>query len=67
MCEARAYTIKDGQERLVMEAVEMVEREGDGTWRLASIFGDQKNIRGRIMAMNLVDNKIIFEETLETA
>lgn len=61
MCEANAYLIKDGQENLIMEAVDIVEPEGEDQWRLVGIFGDQKSIKGKIKGMNLVDHKILFE------
>ena len=61
MCEANAYLIKDGQEQLLMESVDVVEPESDGTWRLVGIFGDQKTVKGRIKGMNLVNHKILFE------
>jgi len=62
MCEANAYMIKNDSETLIMESVDLVEPEGEGTWRLVGIFGDQKIVRGRIRGMNLVDHKILFEE-----
>jgi predicted RNA-binding protein len=61
MCEANAYLIKEGSEKLIMESVDIVEPEGSDTWRIVDIFGDQKYIKGRIKGMNLVDHKIIFE------
>jgi predicted RNA-binding protein len=61
MCEANAY-LKNGEEEvLVMEAVDTVEADGEDTWRLVGIFGDQKTVSGRIRSMNLVDHKILFE------
>ena len=65
MCEANAYLLKDGQEQLLMESVDVVEPEEDGTWRLVGIFGDQKTIKGRIKMMNLVDHRILFEPQTE--
>jgi predicted RNA-binding protein len=62
MCEASAFLVKKGQEQLIMESVDTVEREGDDTWRLVGIFGDQKVVKGRIKGMNLVNHKILFEE-----
>ncbi len=62
MCEANAYLFKEGKEELIMESVDIVEPEGGDAWRLVGIFGDQKKVKGRIKAMNLVDHKIIFEE-----
>jgi predicted RNA-binding protein len=61
MCEANAYLIKEGQEQLIMESVDIVEPEDDDTWKLVGIFGDQKTVKGRIKAMNLVNHKILFE------
>ena len=63
MCEANAYIIlKDtSEESLVLEAVDQVIPEGVDTWRLTSIFGEQKVISGRIKSMNLVEHRIIFE------
>ena len=61
MCEANAYWTREGIEELIMEAVDTIEPEGDGSWRLVGIFGDQKRIRGRIKGMHLVDHKIYFE------
>lgn len=63
MCEANAYLIKkDGREELVMEAVDVVEPEGNGL-RLQSIFGEQKIIAANIKSMSLVNHKIMLEET----
>jgi predicted RNA-binding protein len=61
MCEANAYLVKEDQEELLMEAVDTVSPEGDDTWRLVNIFGNQKTVKGRIIGMKLVDHKICFE------
>jgi predicted RNA-binding protein len=61
MCEANAYLVKEGQEELLMESVDTVAPEGDHTWRLVNIFGNQKTVKGRIKGMKLVDHKILFE------
>ncbi len=65
MCEANAYLVKKDQEQLIMESVDIVEPEGDNTWRLVNIFGDQKTVMGRIKGMNLVNHKILFEVEAE--
>jgi predicted RNA-binding protein len=62
MCEANAYLVKNGEEQLLMEAVDRVEPEGDDAWRLVGIFGEQKTVNGRIRGMNLVEHKILFED-----
>lgn len=61
MCEANAYQVVKDQEVLVMEAVDILEPEGNNTWRLVDIFGNQKTIHGSIKSMKLVDHKILFE------
>ena len=61
MCEASAYWVKDEGEELILESVDVVEPEGEDLWRLVSIFGDQKMVRGRIRRMSLVSHKILFE------
>ncbi len=61
MCEANAYLIEGEEKRLVMEAVDTVEPEGDGV-KLVSIFGDQKFIKARIHSLALVDHNIFLRE-----
>jgi len=65
MCEANAYMVKDGKEELLMESVDIIEPEDNNSvYRIMSIFGEQKIIKGRIKLMNLVDHKILFEKTV---
>jgi len=62
MCEANAYIIKDGQEELFLESVDIIEPdEASASYRLVTIYGDQKTLKGRIRYMNLVNHKILFE------
>ena len=61
MCEANAYLIEDNETKLIMEAVDTVEPEGDGI-KLVSIFGDQKIIKARIHSLSLVDHKVFFKK-----
>lgn len=60
MCEANAYLIEENDNKLIMEAVDTVEPEGDGV-RLVSIFGDQKYIKARVHSLSLVDHKIFLK------
>ena len=62
MCEAAAYVVKNGEEELLLEAVDLVEPEEEGCFRLISIFGEQKVITGRLKSINLVNHRILFEE-----
>jgi predicted RNA-binding protein len=61
MCEANAYMVEDGENKLIMEAVDTVDPDGENAWRLVGIFGDQAVVKGRIKAMRLVDHTILFE------
>ena len=61
MCEANAYFYKNGKEEMVLESVDVIEPEDQFGFRLVSIYGDQKIIKGRLKTMNLVNHKIVFE------
>ena len=62
MCEANAFFVKGSAEELLLEAVDVVQPEEEGRFRLVNIFGDQKIIKGKLKSMNLVNHKILFEE-----
>jgi predicted RNA-binding protein len=66
MCEANAYFVKNGDLELIMESVDQLTPEGDNTWHLVGIFGDQKYVKGRIQGMQLVEHKIFFEEVADS-
>jgi len=61
MCEANAYLLKDGGEKLIMENVDILRPGANGVF-LQDIFGGQRTIKARIMEMNLVDHRILLEE-----
>jgi predicted RNA-binding protein len=61
MCGAAAYIIRNGQEELFLEDVDVIEPEGENL-RLVSIFGEQKIIRAQIQSLNLVNHKVILKE-----
>jgi len=60
MCEASAFIIRDGQEELVLESVDVLEQE-NGNIRLVSIFGEQKVLSAKIKKLSLVDHKIFLK------
>lgn len=60
MCEASAFIIKDGEEELLLESVDVLENEGDEI-NMVNIFGDQKRIKARIKTLSLVDHRIVLE------
>ncbi|RJQ53370.1 MAG: CooT family nickel-binding protein [Desulfobacteraceae bacterium] len=65
MCEANAYFYRNGNEELILETVDLVEPQENGSFLLKNIYGDQKIVKGRIRIMNLVNHRIVFEEQAE--
>lgn len=63
MCEANAYVLKKGQEELILESVDIIEPMEESSYRLVNIFGEQKIIKGAISQINLINHKILFEES----
>jgi predicted RNA-binding protein len=61
MCEANVYMIRDGEEELVMEAVDKIEPEDSGL-RLVNIFGDQKFVHAHIHSLAFSHHKIFLKE-----
>lgn len=61
MCEATAYFVSDGAEEIVLEGVDLIEPEEDGSLKLVSIFGEQKIVQAKIKKMALVEHKIYLE------
>ena len=63
MCESNVYLVEpdSDKETLFLESVDKIIPEGPDAWRLTSIFGEQKMITGRILSMNLVDHRILFQ------
>jgi predicted RNA-binding protein len=60
MCEANAYLVRDDQEQILMEAVDLVKPLGDDQWQLVSIFGEQKTVQARIKRLLLGQHKLLF-------
>jgi predicted RNA-binding protein len=61
MCEANAYLRKDGQEELLLEAVDKVIPQ-EGGLILEDIFGRRMIIKARIAELALVEHRIILEK-----
>lgn len=61
MCEANAYLIQDGSEKVIMESVDILRAEDDGIY-LQNIFGERVEIKAHVKEMNLVDHRILLEE-----
>jgi predicted RNA-binding protein len=61
MCEANAYVIKDGNEELYLENVDVMKPE-EGKILLKNLFGEQKVFEGQIKEISLLRHKIILEK-----
>ncbi|MBK5100119.1 MAG: CooT family nickel-binding protein [Desulfobacteraceae bacterium] len=60
MCESAAYILRDGEEELVLESIDLLENR-DGHIELVNLYGEQKTVRARLKVLSLVDHKIILE------
>ena len=61
MCEAHAFILKDGEEEMFLESVDLVEMEEDEI-KLVSIFGEQKILKARLRLYDNTKRKIVLEE-----
>lgn len=61
MCEANAYVIKDGDEELYLENVDIMKPE-EGRIFLKNLFGEQKVFEGQIKEISLLRHKILLEK-----
>ena len=60
MCEAAAYLVKNGEEELVLESVDILESHENGL-KMVSIFGEEMQIKAKVKALSLVEHKIVLE------
>jgi len=61
MCEANVYVIRNGQEELYLENVDILLPEGDKIF-LRNLFGEQKTFDGVVKEISLLKHKILLEE-----
>jgi predicted RNA-binding protein len=59
MCEANAYMVVDGEERLIMENVDVLKPDNERIY-LQNIYGEQRWIEARIKEMSLVNHRILL-------
>jgi len=60
MCEADVYMVSNGQEDMILPAVDLVQPVGEDEWQLVSIYGEQKTLRARLHRMALGQHKLLF-------
>jgi len=61
MCESKVITVKNGKEKILMEDVVRIEIE-NGILKLYGLLGEKKEIKGRIVLMDLIGHRIFVEE-----
>ncbi|MDD5434658.1 MAG: CooT family nickel-binding protein [Nitrospira sp.] len=62
MCEASVYVLKDGNEELFLDSVDILEPQEGGKIYLRNLEGEQRVITARIKRIRLVEHKIILEK-----
>lgn len=66
MCLSKAYLKRDGERELLMEQVMSVEITGDKLV-LKTLFGEQKEITGKLRQVDFMANAIILEKVAKDA
>ncbi len=60
MCESKVVLVKGNEKTIIMEDVTKIEVI-DEYLRLFGLLGEYKEIKGRVIGMNLVDHEILVE------
>lgn len=60
MCESSVYIVEQGEEKLLMENVELLENK-NGILTMVDLFGEKKDIKATVRSLSLVDHKILVE------
>ncbi|MFO7883772.1 MAG: CooT family nickel-binding protein [Desulfobacteraceae bacterium] len=61
MCESNVYIKKNNTQELVMENVAAITPVEENRFLLKGLLGDSKEVSGRIVDINLMSHKILFE------
>lgn len=62
MCLAKTYLQQDGESELVLQDVALLEVDG-GVLRLSTLFGEKREIRGAIKAIDFQNASVFIEKT----
>ncbi len=60
MCETNAFVRAAGGEEMLLESLSKIEVKGDSL-QLSNIFGDRKELVGRIVEINFQGGKVFIE------
>ena len=61
MCESNVYVTENGTETLVMENVAAITPKDEATFLLKGLLGEQKEVKGVIVDINLMGHKITLK------
>ena len=61
MCDTNLYLVRQGQEELFMENIDMIQQKGDDLV-LRDMFGEEKKVKARFREANLLKHRIVLEE-----
>lgn len=64
MCEPSVYLVKNGQEHLLLDGVELIENRGEEL-EIRSLYGERKTVRAKVRSFSLIDHKILLEPAPE--
>ena len=60
MCETNAFVRAGSSEEMLLESLARIEVNGD-TLSLFNIFGDRKELKGRILEINFQGGRVVVE------
>ena len=60
MCETNAFLRSGGAEEMLLESLSKIEVKGDSL-QLFNIFGDRKELQGRIVEINFQGGRVLVE------
>ena len=62
MCQSNAYYIEGNEEKLILEDVAKVVFEEEDKIKLISLFGEEKEIKGELEKVDLLNHKIFIKK-----
>ncbi len=61
MCDTNLFLMRQGEEELFMENIDVIHQQGDELI-LRDMFGEEKKVKARFLEASLLRHRIVFEE-----
>jgi len=61
MCESTAYLKRGRKEELLLKEVSLLRPVSSDEWLIENLLGEQKTFRGKIIQVDFMAHKILFE------